>query len=52
MKLSTQRAVASAAGFFAWLFCFFVSNEGLAQTGTTVPLRVQVCYAIFRVLWF
>ena len=51
MKLSIKRAVAWAAGLVTWLFCFVVSNEGLAQTGMTVPARAEVCRAIFWVLW-
>lgn len=52
MKLSIRRAVALAGGFVTWLFCFVISNEGLAQTAGTVPVNLEVCHTIFRVLWF
>ena|SRR6266853_6241153 len=52
MKRAIKTVVVLAAGLVTWLVCFDIANEAGAQTGINVPVRVEQCRVIFRVLWF
>ena len=52
MKRTIRTVVVLAAGLVTWLLCFKIASEAEAQTGINVPVRVEQCRVIFRMLWF
>src|SRR5256885_1012784 len=53
MKRAVKTMGVLAVGLVTWRFCFYVASEAEAQQPSmNVPVRVEQCRVIFRMLWF